>query len=65
MKNTTSLKCPRCESLLISLPGNQISPQAGGFTLYCENRTCPVPEIAGYGKTVEQAFEVINHKFKK
>ena len=62
MKRITEFACPVCQSFMVSHPGSQVNPTIG-FTIWCENPTCPAQEVMGYGKDEKAANEIVKQRF--
>ena len=61
----TEFKCPLCDELMDSVPGDRVNPR-NGVTLICFNPLCPPHEnVEGHGKNEKEAYEVACQKFKK
>jgi len=63
--NETEYKCPVCSKNLNSSPGDYFHPGDAkfGVTVYCPHLNCSAQEVAGHGKNVKDAFEVVTDKF--
>ena len=59
-------QCPLCEAELLVRIGSCLYPldPKHGLYLYCPNIACPAQEVAGHAKNVEDAYEIIQQKYK-
>ena len=61
-----NFNCPLCQSVLREQVGNQMFPgdPKYGITLECGNLKCPAQEVFGHAKNANEAFEIIQQKYK-
>ena len=62
MKRITEFTCPVCNMFLVSHPGTRLRP-TDGYTVWCENSSCPAEEVMGYGKDEKAAYEIVKQRF--
>jgi len=60
-------QCPLCKSEMKEMGGEKTHPGDYNFgtTVYCPNPNCPAEEVAGHGKNVKEAMEVVTHKYTR